>query len=458
MSQQQAKSLNVTIKVSDKFRPLYELPPDVELVILMGGRGGGKTYEASKFVVKSVCVDEKRCQILRDEKGTIQESIMNEILLRYDTANVSGVFDRKFLRLSNGIKRKSNDEMVVFTKGFRASSLDKKANMKGVSNVDIGLIEEAEDIRDEDQYRTYSDSIRKEGSFIIIILNTPDIHHWVVKRYFNAIPVKLEDIPLAQREGWQENDIDGFFRLEPKGVRGVVCIQCNYYDNKYLPEKTVRQYEERGMRESPMFDPFYYMTSILGMSTTGLKGQVFKRWRMCSLEEYNELDYTEVFGVDFGTASPAGVVSVKICGNTIYIRELSYEPLPIHELAKRLDELGVGRSDLIIADCAEPDSIRTLRFGIKRYLSEADQERYPNATLGFRNCRPSPDKSIRAGLDQLLGMEIVVVEGSDNLLRELTMYVWATDRDGKPLDKPIDNYNHLIDPTRYIVRVHGHYF
>lgn len=55
--------------------------------------------------------------------------------------------------------------------------------MKSVSNIDIAVIEEAEDLRDEDKFNTFSDSIRKEGSVIIIILNTPDVHHWIVKRF-----------------------------------------------------------------------------------------------------------------------------------------------------------------------------------------------------------------------------------------------------------------------------------
>lgn len=448
---QTGQPVDVKIKVSKLFKPLYSLPQDTELVILMGGRGGGKTYEASKFITYSVCIQDKRCQILRDEKGTIQQSILSEILQRYDTANRDGVFNRKFERQQNGIKN-HNGDMVVFTQGFRASSTDKKANMKGVSNVDIGLIEEAEDIRDEDKYRTYADSIRKDGSFIIIILNTPDIHHWVVKRHFNAIPMTLNDIPDAQRPGWTENMIDGFFRLTPRGNRGVVTIQCNYYDNEYLPEKTVRQYEERGDVNHTQFDSYYYLTSILGMSTTGLKGQIFKRWSTCTVDEYNSLDYTEVVGVDFGTASPAGIISVKVVKNTIYVRELSYEPMPVQQIMKKIDELGFGRNTLIIADCAEPDSIRQMRLGLEKSMTAEEIERYPVAAKGFRNTRPSPDKSIRAGIDTLLGMDIVVVEGSSNYLMELTMYTWAKDRDGKPLDKPIDDWNHLIDPTRYIIR------
>lgn len=445
--------MEVRVKVSKKFAKLYDLPVDTSYVILMGGRGGGKTYEASKFISFSATLLDKRCQILRDEAVGIKESIMNEILLRFDTANRDGVFDKSFSRLGNGIKNTKTGEMAVFSKGFRASSLEKKANMKSVSNIDIAVIEEAEDLRDEDKFNTFSDSIRKEGSVIIIILNTPDIHHWIVKRFFDAIPLSVDDEPDLLGE-----DLDGYFKLVPKGTAGVVCMQSNYTDNEFLPHKTKIQYEAYGDPASSMYNLHHYLTNIKGYSTTGLKGQIFKNYDMISLEEYNLIDSLEVFGVDFGTASPAGVVAVKIIGNDLYVRELNYEPCDLISLGKKLNDLGIGSHDLIVADCAEPTTILELRMGLEKYFSAEDRERYPAASYGFGNIRPSPDKSINSGISKMLGMRIHVVKGSDNLVKEFTMYVWATDRDGKSLDKPVDAYNHLCDPLRYITRVHGIWF
>ena len=138
--------MDVIVKRTPKFAPLYELAEDTEIVVCIGGRGGGKTYEVSKFIAYSAAIKGKRCQVLRDEKEGIKESILNEVLLRWDTANKQSVLDKQFSRLENGIKNNKTGEMAVFTKGFRASTLDKKANMKSVSNVDIACIEEGEDI------------------------------------------------------------------------------------------------------------------------------------------------------------------------------------------------------------------------------------------------------------------------------------------------------------------------
>jgi PBSX family phage terminase large subunit len=278
--------------------------------------------------------------------------------------------DRAFTRLENGIKSNKTGEMVVFTKGFRASSLDKKANMKSVSNVDIAIIEEGEDIRDEDKFNTFSDSIRKKGSFIVFIMNTPDIYHWIVRRYFNAVPITTDDEPR-----FDQKELDGYFKLTPKNVRGVVVIQTSFRDNEHLPEKTIRQYEEYGDHDSPMFNAHHYLTSIQGYSTTGLKGQVFKSYKLIEPDEFMSLDYAECYGLDFGTSSPAGIVWVKVHGNKVYVKELNYEPLKLVQLGKKLDELGFKDDTLIVADCAEPDTIRELRMGLMKYFDDEERER-----------------------------------------------------------------------------------
>jgi phage terminase large subunit len=146
----------IIIEDSGKFKVLYDLPPDINVVVCIGGRGGRKTYEVSKFIAKSAAIDRKRCVILRDEKETIRESILNDVLNRYDAANEYGHLDHVCERMDTGIKDRKTGDMLVFTKGFRASSNQKKANLKGVSEIDIAVVEEAEDIREEDKFNTFS--------------------------------------------------------------------------------------------------------------------------------------------------------------------------------------------------------------------------------------------------------------------------------------------------------------
>jgi phage terminase large subunit len=71
--------MSVKVKCLPKFRELYNLPSGTHTVILIGGRGGGKTYEASKYAAFSSTIRKKRIVVVRDEKEAIKESILNEI-------------------------------------------------------------------------------------------------------------------------------------------------------------------------------------------------------------------------------------------------------------------------------------------------------------------------------------------------------------------------------------------
>lgn len=429
--------MDVKIKRSEKFAPLYNLPPEVNLVVCIGGRGGMKTYEVSKYVAVSATMAGRRCCVLRDEKELIRESILNEILLRYDTANANGALDSMFDRLDTGIKDKKTGNMVVFTKGFRASNSDKRANLKSISDVDIAVIEEAEDIQ-EDKFNTFMDSIRNQGAVVIVVLNTPDVGHWIIKRYFNTEPVEGEE---------------GYFRIFPKDIPNVLTIQTSYLDNPHLPENVVRRYEAYGDPESPTYNKHHYLTSILGYATTGLKGQILKHAKPITLAEYHALPYREVFGQDFGTAAPAGTVGVKVHRNKVYAREINYKPKTILELGKMYCRLQLNVADLIVADSAEPKSIAKLKNGWRPgELPEEDLDIYYRLASGFNVVPATKGRdSVSVGLSELMECELFITEDSANFWYEINHYVFAEDKNGNPTNEPIDAHNHLIDPLRYAV-------
>jgi phage terminase large subunit len=432
----QVKTATSPLTGEKPFQILYDLPKGTNVVVCIGGRGGMKTYEVSKFIAFSSTVRKKRCVVLRDEKELIRESILNEVLLRFDTANTGGRLSAEFDRLDTGIKHRQSNEMLVFTKGFRASQVDKKANLKSISNVDIAVIEEAEDIRDVDKFNTFADSIRKEDSLVIIILNTPDVNHWIIKRYFNLVQVE-----------------DGFYEIVPKDLPGFVCIKTGFEDNPFLPEHIVKQYRAYGDPTSHLFNPFYYRTAIKGLASTGRKGQVFTKVKPIKLVDYLALPFKEYYGLDFGTASPAGIVGVKVDKNAVYARQLNYKPMVTLEIAKFFCTLGLNLTDLIVADSADPKSIAKLKKGYTADdLSIDEFVKYPALARGFHivPAKKGAD-SVEYSIGVLDSMEFYVVEESVDFWNEVFCYIYAQDKNGNYTNDPIDEFNHLIDPTRYVV-------
>ena len=435
----------ITVQALEPFKILYQLPSDIHTVVLIGGRAGSKTYEASKFIAYSATIKKKRCVVMRDEKELIRESILNEVLMRYDTANANRALDAYYDRLDVGIKDRQTNEMLVFTKGFRASMTDKRANLKSISNVDIAIIEEAEDIRDVDKFNTFADSVRNPGSIIIIILNTPDVNHWIIKRYFNTTTAVYNGV-----------EMDGYFKITPKVLPGFLCIQTSFEDNPYLPEHVISNYRAYGDPLSHLYNPHYYFTAIRGFATTGKKGQILTKVKPIKLLDYLALPFKEYYGQDFGTSSPAGMVGVKFDKNICYCRQINYEPKDTLALAKMYCTLKLTHQDRIVADSAEPHTTEKLKRGYNAYdLPIDDFKQYPMLRHGFF-IEPAlkGQGSIQAGIGQMLSMTLFAVEESTDLWNEIQNWVYAVDKNGQPTDEPIDEYNHLIDPWRYVIASH----
>lgn len=417
-----------------------------------------KSYEVSKFIAFSSTIKEKRCAILRDEQSKIRQSILNEILLRYDTANKNGQLDRVCRKLETGIKLNRTNNEVVFTMGFKASSNANTAGLKSVSDVDIAVIEEAEDIRDVHKYRKFADGIRKEGYLIVIVLNTADLQHWITKTYFESVPITFEDIPEPNysllKDVITEKDLEGYFKLTPRKRPGFICIQTSYKDNQWLPETKITEYENYGNPLDTTYDLHHYLTDILGFSSSGRKGQILKKVEKISLKEYLALPFKEIYGQDFGTASPAGLVGVKFNGKNSYCREINYLPMHVKEIGKLYCRLKFNDTDKIIADNAEPDTIEKLKNGWKSKELDGDEiSLYPKLLKGFfiEGCDKGTG-SVETGISQMLGMNLFAVTESLNLWNEINNWVYDTDKNGNPTDEPAPGFDHLIDGWRYVIK------
>ena len=410
----------------EAFRVLYGLPADTWLVINMGGRGGAKSHEVSKFAAVNVINSKKRVAILRDQQSTIEQSILNEIRLRYNEINEKsgGYYNRFFNFQKMGLEDRVTRKDLVFTKGFQTQNVAQKASLKSLSDIDIAIVEEAEDIRDEQKFNTFADSIRKEGSVIIVNLNTPDKNHWIIKRHF-----RLED-PVI--EGFTEKDLQGYFRAVPKNNPGVVYTFTTFRDNPHLPKKIVDKYNAYGDKTSEFYDLDYYLSSIEGLVSEGKKGKIYRNWKTITYEEFRNLPYHSFAGLDFGYSNdPNAGVEIKKHNKTVWLRKVVYKTeMSDEELAEVLrSELPPGC--IVYCDPSQPKTIRKLNeLGVYAVAASA-----------------GPD-SIDVGIKELKSYKVFFVEDPD-FENEYTEYSWALNANKEPTDRPIDKDNHLMDASRY---------
>lgn len=207
----------------------------------------------------------------------------------------------------------------------------------------------------------------------------------------------------------------------------VDFIKLTYKDNEMLSPNIIKSIESRMSNEN--------WWKVYGLGEVGrLEGIVFDNWKIVD----GVPDHSKLlgYGLDFGfTNDPTAIVAVYYADNTFIIDEVCYlTELTNQMIAGIFDRLPKA---LVICDSAEPKSIRelTLRGVMARGADKGKGSRM-------------------YGIDLMKSIRFVVTKRSTNLIKELRNYQWKTDRDGKPLNEPIDFMDHAIDALRYFISEH----
>lgn len=268
-----------------------------------------------------------------------------------------------------------------------------------------GWIEEAYEITNESDFDTLDESIRgevPEGLFKqwTFTFNPWNEHHWIKKRFFDAEP--NEDI---------------------------LALTTNYLCNEWLDDADKKVFET--MRKN---NPRRYQ--VAGLGAWGIvDGLVYENWTERAFLLDDARNCKSAFGLDFGyTNDPSAffVGFLDLEGKRLYVWDEFYEKgLSNKKIADLIVKMGY-RKERITADSAEPKSIDELN------------------TLGLRVTAAKKGKdSILNGIQWIQDLEIVIHPRCVNFITEISNYTWDTDKFGNKLNKPIDDFNHLMDAMRY---------
>lgn len=103
------------------------------------------------------------------------------------------------------------------------------------------------------------------------------------------------------------------------------------------------------------------------------------------------------------------------------------------DIFEAVQALGYSK-ERIIADSAEPKSIDELRgYGLR-----------------IKGAKKGKD-SVLNGIQWIQDLEIIIHPRCTNYLTEISNYQWDKDKFGKVINRPIDDFNHLMDAMRYAV-------
>ena len=269
-------------------------------------------------------------------------------------------------------------------------------------------IEEAYEINKEQDFNMLDESIRgkiEEPLYkqITLTFNPWNERHWIKKRFFDT-----ED----------EN---------------IMAKTTNYMCNEWLDESDKKLFED--MKKN---NPRRYQ--VAGLGNWGIvEGLVYENW------EEKEFDVNEIskrkgvksaFGLDFGyTNDPSAFFCglIDVANKEIYVFDEIYKKaMKNRQIAEEIIRKGYGK-EKIVADSQEPKSI---------------DELYDLGLKGIRKSRKGRD-SINNGVQYIQDYKIIIHPRCVNFITEISNYMWDKDKFDNPVNKPVDDFNHLMDAMRY---------
>ena len=379
----------------------------VRYCVCKGSRASKKSKTTALwFIVKMMEYPQANTLVVRKTYRTLKDSCYTELKWAVHRLGVDAWWDFKLNPLEATYK--PTGQKIYFR------GLDDPLKVTSIT-VDVGCLcwawlEEAYEITSEDDFNMLDESIRGEvhdGLFKQwrITFNPWNEHHWLKKRFF--------DHPNAD----------------------TLALTTNYLCNEWLDESDIRMFENMRLN-----NPRRY--AVAGLGGWGIvDGLVYEKWKEEAFDHTSDefkADHpgaVSVFGLDFGyTNDPStlfcGLLDIK--NKQLFVFDEMYEKgMSNRKIAETVKTMGYGK-ERITADSAEPKSIDELQY------------------LGLRVKAAAKGRdSIQNGIQWIQDLEIIIHPRCPNFITEISNYTWDKDKFGNRLNRPIDDFNHLMDAMRY---------
>lgn len=372
--------------------------------VCKGSRASKKSKTtALRIIYNMMKYDQSNTLVVRKTYRTLKDSCFTDLKWATKRLEVENLWEFKYSPLEATYLR--TGQKILFR------GLDDPLKVTSIT-VEYGYLcwawlEESYEITSEKDFDTLDESIRGElpphlWKQWMITFNPWNEHHWLKKRFFDA-----------------ENDPD------------ILAITTNYKCNEWLDDADLRLFEN--MKKN---NPRRYQ--VAGLGNWGIvDGLVYENWK----EEEYTLDQVvncdSVDGIDFGyTNDPAAVFIgfIDTEHKKLYVWDEVYKKgLSNKRLYEEIESLHYQKKSYT-ADGAEPKSIDELRgYGLRVEKSQKGKD------------------SIMHGIQYIQDFEIIIHPRCVNFITEIGNYTWDEDRLGNKINRPIDDFNHLMDAMRYAV-------
>jgi len=416
---------------SKKYEILFDILDydNIRYIPIVGGRGSGKSTAVAHLLHDISFTAPHIILNTRFTMASAKDSVIAEMEKTILVRNSENMFNSS----GNTLHNLSSQCKIIF-KGLKAGSKQQTAKLKSTTNLNIWVLDEAEELHDESVFDDVDDSIRRVGmpNLIIMVLNSHHItkEHFIYKRFFekkginwgyNGIKDNVLYIHTTFLDNWNNLSKSAQYKIKELKLSFDLLNNKNELlkkgiitKNKYLKYETAHE---------PYSDKYRY--NYKGELREKAFGVVFKNWSFGNFD--NSLP--TVCGLDFGVTDPDALVRVAVDNRLrkIYVDELAYQnKLSTSQLLKIVIEK-TNKNELIVADSSRPRTINDFKSeGI--------------------NILPSVKGrgSVLSGIKKIQDYELIITKQSKKVANELNAYKWKINK-----EIPEDNFNHSIDAIRY---------
>jgi phage terminase large subunit len=378
---------------------------------VQGGQGAGKTFSILQLLINHASNNpNKEIFIASDELSKMRITVIKDFL---NIMKSFGLYEND--RFTDGtLYRFKNGSFIKFI------GLDKVDIGKGLRS-DIVFVNEANKVK-FDTYRELTSRAKR-----VIIDFNPNAKFWF------------------HTEVMTRNDCD--------------FINLTYLDNEFLSAEEkgeILRYKEKGfLQDGKVINEYWAnMWRVYGLGQVGqVEGRIYN-WKSIPYIEFLNLNKESYFGVDWGTVDPFAIVEAKYHDGNLYLHEHNYaseneirrslSSMDLHSIngadedglvSWLFQKLNIPKNKIIVCDNNRPNKIISLR------------------RVGYENAVAVGGKSrLLDRIQMLQSMNIYYTDTSKNIELEQENYCYQKDKFGVVQEEPVDQDNHTIDASAYLVQ------
>jgi phage terminase large subunit-like protein len=168
------------IQLLDIYKPLFVNPPSNRYFLVTGGRGSGKSWTLSLFLLNLTYEEGHVILFTRWTLVSAFISIIPEFINKIELMGKESDFEVTQSEIVN----KHTGSKIIF-RGIKTSQGTATANLKSIAGVTTFVLDEAEELVDEDIFDRIDLSVRalNRPNRVILVMNPSFKSHWIYKRY-----------------------------------------------------------------------------------------------------------------------------------------------------------------------------------------------------------------------------------------------------------------------------------